>query len=32
MHHYIEVILSNRMQPTQKLTNSPFGYSGTKIT
>jgi hypothetical protein len=31
-HHYKEVILSNRMQPTLKLTNSPFGHSGTKIT
>jgi hypothetical protein len=25
-------ILSNRMQLTQKLTNSRFGHSGTKIT
>jgi hypothetical protein len=31
-HHYKEVILSNRMQPTLKLTNSPFGHYGKKIT
>jgi len=31
-HHYKEVILSNRMRPIYKLTNSHFGLSWTKIT
>jgi hypothetical protein len=31
-HIYIQAILSNQNEANYKLTNSPFGHSGTKIT